>query len=727
MSLISHVEQLCQRLAPRGWRDLLLRHGLDITAVPLEDELAKPLPIDRSLQGFEDFSIDGAQGIKASRPAESLLFHALASPNVLTGPNGIPLTSFPTAAEIEHVLNYVYGVTPPSLAALEQQAGGAPLAIVTFAYEYRPQPETVHKRQADLCFSRTGVARVGTAPALYDPQRRGFLPFVEGQPQRMRVIPARYGAFIAMRQTGNEAQFGPMGFQPGVDPTLEFWVPLHKLFTGTECMAGLDLRVYLDNHQINEKIRQIHLRFRHTGWQEPDILNPPFVITQALCHWGDCAQFGAGLLTPDAKPALVELARYKGEPLSFMMPPNSGGLIHGRHRVRDDGSIEDLNDRQDVDEIVNAGGYRALHYQDAMADGWVRAHCPALELESVAAYSIIGAPDFFPLCGQRELKEWSSTPGVVPCPAPPCPDIWHTRVNPLSDVRFYINQSLEGGHFSVDDRGATAIVSLAQTTMTTGQTLPVARAQRQSWLPDFASGVFGPGWEIGRGLVDAPFTNMLCGYQLASPFTEDARICAALGSYWPGVAPDSTRTFEPRGISTTIIPLTDAEIGSHGSPGWDGRSAPILVEVQGRTQVQYQAYEYSDYTQAALAGQLSLAVTGQTSTEQYHQRVLGMWRAYRAVGAGSDKELRKLWPLLSFSLVQRPDAAFEAAQQEADVQLEGDVQHYWLYKRGSITTPTDNFKLRHVEMLQQVHLYVSADALLMRQDGGIWRRVDEPF
>lgn len=726
MSLIAAVERACTRLAPAGWRELLLHHGLDITSTTLRDELAKPLHINRTLPGFEDFSAGALRGVEAGSPADSLLLHAFASPNVTTGVKGETLTVYPTAAEIEDLLNYVYGAVPPSLATLRQQAGDSPLALVVFAYEYRPQPDTVHQRQADLCFSRAGIARVGTADALYDPQRRGFLPFVEDQPNQLRVIPARYGAFIAARQAGQPLQFGPMSPQP-IDQDLEFWVPLHKVFDGDECLAGMDLRVQLENHQINEKIAQVHRRFRDTGWQEPDILNPPFVITEGLCHWADVSVFAPGLLVPDARKTLVELAYYQGRPLSFMLPANTGGLVHGRHRLRDDGSIEDLNELEDVDAIVRAGGYRALHYQDAMADGWVRAHCPQLEseLDSIAAYSIIGAPDFFPLCGQRELKAWSDDPEVFPCPTPPCPQVWHTRVNPLSDVRFYINQSLKGDHFAPADRGVTAIVSHPQRNTTPRQGVPVAPAQRQSWLPDFASGVFGPGWEIGRGLVDAPFTNVLCGYQLASPFTEDARICAALGSYWPGVAPDSTRTFEPRNVSVTVIPLTDTETGQRGGPGWDGRSGPVLIEVAGRMVVQYQAYEYSDYTQAALASELSLAVTGHTSTEQYHQRVLGMRRAYQAVGAGSDKEQRKLWPLLSFSLVQTPDEAFEAAQQEANYRLEGEVQYYWLYKHGAITLPPDNFKLRHVEVTQQVQLYIGQDALLIRQDAGPWRKVDE--
>nr|WP_256344061.1 hypothetical protein [Pseudomonas costantinii] len=722
--MISDVERACTRLAPAGWRALLLHHGLDITSATLHEELAKPLQINRTHPGFEDFSSDGNRGIEAGRPADSLLFHAFASPNVTTGVKGEVLSAFPTAAEIEHILNYVYGVDPPNLETLRQLAGDAELAIAVFAYEYRPKPETVHGCRADLCFSRAGVARVGTADALYDPQQRGFLPFVEGHPSQMRVIPARYGAFIAAKQTGQSQQFGPMNAQP-IDHDLEFWVPLHKVFDGNECLAGMSLRVQLENHQINEKIGQIHRRFRDTGWQEPDILNAPFVITEGLCHWADVGKFAPGLLVPDVKETLVELAYYQGQPLSFMMPSGTGGLVHGRHHVRDDGSIEDLNEREDVEAIVRAGGYRALHYQDAMADGWVRAHCPALELTSIAAYSIIGAPDFFPLCGQRELKQWSSNPDIFPCPALPCPEVWHTRVNPLSDVRFFINQSLTGGYFSPEDRSVTAIVSHPQPFTTPRATLPVQRAQRQSWLPDFASGVFGPGWEIGRGLVDAPFANVLCGYQLASPFTEDARICAALGSYWPGVAPDSTRTFEPRSVSATVIPLTDYEIGLHDNPAWDGRSGPTVIEVQGHMRVQYHAYEYSDYTQAALTGRLSLAVTGQTSTEQYHQRVLGMRRAYQVVGAGSDNEQRKRWPLLSFSLVQLPDDTFEAAQQEAGFRLEGEVYYYRLYKHGAITTPAHNFKLRQVEIEQEVELYMSQDALLIRQNGTAWRQYDE--
>lgn len=113
MSLLNAVERACTRLAPFGWRDLLLLHGLDITSGTLREELAQPLQINRTLAGFEDFSVSAMRGIEPGRPADSLLFHAFASPNVSTDIRGEALTEFPTVAEIEQVLNYVYGAAPP--------------------------------------------------------------------------------------------------------------------------------------------------------------------------------------------------------------------------------------------------------------------------------------------------------------------------------------------------------------------------------------------------------------------------------------------------------------------------------------------------------------------------------------------------------------------------------------------------------------------------------------
>jgi hypothetical protein len=721
MNLLESVTRTCQRLAPGGWHSLLLAHGLDILAPSLKAELLKPLIIDRTLTGFEDFCPDGNRAIEPALPAQSLLYHALASPQVTADETGQPLGIFPTHAEIEAVLNYVFGIQPPTLNDLLQQAQGAPLSVAVFASEYRCAVDTVHGQHADLCFSRTGIARTGTAGARYDERLRCFLPFVDDDVHGIRVMPVHYSAYLAVQLKGDDQRFGPMDFQSGLDDGLDFQVPLHKLFSGAECLHGLDLTLTLDNYQINEKIRHVHLRHSGTGWQEPEISEHPFIITKDLAGWATQPDLGPGILSPEPKPHLVELAHYKGQPLSFMMPANTGGMVHGRHKVRDDGQIEDLNDREGVAELVKQGGYRALHYQDGTADGFVRAICPPLtdNLPSKAAYSAIGATDYFTFCNPRRLLHW-----VKEEPAFSSPDIWHARLEALSNVRYCANLSLKDQPFTPEDRGITAIVALPRKP----KPRPVPGTwhpspPRPSSLPDAAAGVFGPGWEVGWVRLPGPngtWINALAGYQMASPFCEDKRICAALGSYWPGVAPDSTRTFEPRDSLHTIIPLTDAETGQ-GDVAWDNHPAPQVILDQGKTFVRYHAYEYSDYTGTALANGFSLSLTGQITQQAYQDRVLSMYRVYTVLGPGDNPALRNYWPLLSFFLVQRPDAELDIAQQQSGVTLNGWVHRYQMYRRGKVIQPAANFKWRDVEVEEQVSLLVSAKVMLIKYGNAAWQ------
>ena len=212
MALIDQVKKVCLHLSDGGWSELLARHGLDIGAADLEAELAKELDVRRKDPGFEDFAAEGRRGIEPGQPARSLLYHALASPNVVARFDGTPLTKFPTLADLEAVENYVFGARPPSIPELASLAAGDLMAVVVFALEYRPAVDTVHRKHADLCFSRTGVARVGTAEARYEAEARGFTVIVDGKPNQYRVLPARYAAFIATQRTGSERDFGPMRF-----------------------------------------------------------------------------------------------------------------------------------------------------------------------------------------------------------------------------------------------------------------------------------------------------------------------------------------------------------------------------------------------------------------------------------------------------------------------------------------------------------------------------------
>ena len=716
MALIDEVQQLCERLAPAGWSDLLRLHGLDIEARPLAQALSMPLAIDRNVKGFEDFSLLGGRAIEPGNPARSLLYHAMASPNVTEGVEGAPLSGFPTPAELETLLNYVYGVNPPSLAQLQAQVGqDAVLAVVVFAVEYRPRSETPHRKHADQCFSRTGIARVGTAPAHYEPRLRGFSPFVDQQPQAMRVMPARYSAYIAVQQKGGTGD----GWLDG-DQALDFWRPLHKLFSGPECLAERALQVDLKAYHVNEKLRQFHLKYPQQ-WTEPALSQPPFVLTEGLAQWGEHTLYGQGLCMPQSKPCLVEYAQLNNQHVSFRVPPGAdfgGYIINKRYRVLLDGSIADLNNEPEVDAIVNAGNYEAAHFIDFTAEGWIKAECPevsALIPLNIAAYSILSAPDFYPTCGQAELVQWAQEQDLPE-------GTWYVTLMALSQRRVAANPALPESGFVLEDKSMTVLVSAFSQQEEPPTVGPSARAERQSWLPDTAAGTFSPGWEIasdGQGFIP----KFLCSFNLGSPFTEDVRICSAAGGYWPAVTPDSARTFEPYVSKPTVIPLTDEEIGLSNQGSWDGETGPRLIEIEGRPWVEYTAYEYSDYTKNALAGLLSLRPTGQTTFAQYTQRVLAMQSVYLSLGAVNPAE-RGQWSVLSFSSVSPSDSAqyeaLSAAQRQASTVLEGDVFRFKVYQHGHVVKPADFTRLQ-VEVLEMVEAFSNGKRVLIKREHQDWQ------
>src|SRR5262245_36762828 len=58
-----------------------------------------------------------------------------------------------------------------------------------------------HRQHADLSFSRTGVARVGTEAARNDAASRSFDPRPANGDRGFAALPARYGVFIAEYRT----------------------------------------------------------------------------------------------------------------------------------------------------------------------------------------------------------------------------------------------------------------------------------------------------------------------------------------------------------------------------------------------------------------------------------------------------------------------------------------------------------------------------------------------
>ncbi|MEY4579808.1 MAG: hypothetical protein RL701_4511 [Pseudomonadota bacterium] len=758
MALLEDVSKVCSRLASAGWRAVFAAHGLDITAVNLESELRKTLTIDRTQAGFDDFALEGVRAIEPGDPARSLLYHAFASQQVQFDPDGNALRDFPTSAELDTVENYVWATRQATLAGLRRIAGRAPLAIVVFAYEYRNAQDSVHGHHADLAFARTGLARVGNQPAHYDAAARGYL--AQGTNARaVHALPARYGAFIAQQRKPGTRGFGPLDATAD-DAERSFWVPLHKLFSGPECLRGLQLTVSFQAAHRNEKLRRVHVELQRQGvdggWGEPDISQDPFVITQGIAAFSTQPSDGVGLLVPTPHP-LVEEAKYENKPLTFLVSANSPTLsssvyiadddearhapeyVHARTRVNDDGSREDLNKQTDVVAAVGAGAYRALHYIDWTADGWVSATVPELAVDlprNIPAFSLIAAPDFFPTVDQRELLTWAQQA----VPARYRETIWVVEPGTLAHTRLPPNLQFPEAAFRAEDTTATAIVSLsARAKVASNPHLESKPSRRHAHLPDAAAGVFAPGWDVSRDRTPNGVEH-LSSYGLGSPFPEDSKLCAALSTFWPAVAPDAARTFQPSQLwSTTnswpsspswptVAPLTDAEIGIGNDPAlpWDGVVGPKLLARDGKQFVEYTDIAHADYVLNAIEGRFSLARTATVGDTDYRTRVLYMARLYAALGIEDTnfdraRRAKAQWSVLSFRPAPSGDAVRQEAQSAVGAALSGDVYAFKIYRFGLAQRVASDVTKVQVSVREMVDAVVDPVRVVLKRGTAKWR------
>jgi len=202
-------------------------------------------------------------------------------------------------------------------------------------------------------------------------------------------------------------------------------------------------------------------------------------------------------------------------------------------------------------------------------------------------------------------------------------------------------------------------------------------AQRTTSSPDDAAGVFAPGWDVGIDKkAGAGGGTHLAAYSLGSPFPEDAKLCAALSTFWPAVAPDVFRTFvQPIGNTMgTIAPLTDDEIGQSGTLPWDGIPGPKEVAINGQHFIEFASFLNADYVRQAVDNRFSVRLMSRISVEEYQWRMIAACRIYSvAANLGNLSVARRTWLMLSFREVQPGDSKLQAAQSEAGVLLTGKV------------------------------------------------------
>lgn len=736
MPLINDVKDICDRLAPLGWRDLLLDVSsglLDIvqnTPAALRRTLLRTLPnIHRTLPGFNDFSSDGQQAITAGKPAQSLIYHALASPLVVRDHEGRLLGGFPIALELEILENFIFSLSADSLANLISANGGAnKAALIVFASEYRSAADTVDGRHADLVFSRTGVARVGTARAKYLPESRGYWPEDADNPSNVRVMPAKFSVWLAVKKKGNASRVSPIldnDFgQNSSEPSRDFWIPAHKIFAGDECLSGATLAINFTRRLLNVKIQKVH-EFLGTS---PKPTGFPYVLEDGLiADFSTNSIDGTGCLVPTVQASLVAPAMKDGKPISYRVTednvdgfaafnPEETGIpayVHARTRIGTNGSLEDLNDEKDILQAMRAKPYQALHYIDFTGEGWVTVELAGLPNNAppvLPAYTLVSAPDFFPASGQFELSEWSRSPAV---PAAFRNKLWSIKPTPLSEIRLPANLKLPSTPFQAGDETITAVISMGNPI---GQASPwpiQPDSLRATALPDDAAGVFSPGWDVG---IDEKGTTVhLAAYSLGSPFPEDAKLCAALSTFWPAVAPDVFRTFVhvPGRKNGTIAPLTDTEIGQIGTLPWDGIPGPRIVEVEGQKMVEYAAFLNADYVRLSLQNRFSIRQTARLTADDYQSRIIASCRTYNVLAnLGNLAAARNRWFMLSFVEIEAGNTALQQAQTEAGHVLNGRVYGVRMCELSSERKRVDA-RTERMPLLNLTEFFVSAPDVLV--------------
>lgn len=246
---LNQLTTALDRLKPVWGPYLKKTQGLDLDAPDLAAELNRTLNIDRNVPGFEDFAPQGTKGVAAGDPAASLLYHALASPNVT--PDGATGQDFPTWDDLDAVENYIWAaVLPLQTSDLEGKV------VAVFAYQYRPKPATTHQLYADLVYSRMGFARVGNVAPRYIGSDRGYTAFTDVAGE-VAVLPARYGAFLAEWRAGTDDQVSMIGETVEGDADRKFLYPLRKLFSGDESVVGAHLSVAFAEWHLNTKLARV--------------------------------------------------------------------------------------------------------------------------------------------------------------------------------------------------------------------------------------------------------------------------------------------------------------------------------------------------------------------------------------------------------------------------------------------------------------------------------------
>lgn len=337
-------------------------------------------------------------------------------------------------------------------------------------------------------------------------------------------------------------------------------------------------------------------------------------------------------------------------------------------------NAEDINLQKEINKSYWAG-----LFEDNICDGCVTADIvknatgvnPAFEiitdkllrLSRLPAFSVVTAPDFFPMIESFELKQYKDlflVGGVEDMGGA------RKRANPAillpdSSSTAFPSQGRTVTEEKVDETVLAIISHLHYGGVMRNDDVRIAQADaltRSNYLPDSATKIFYPGWDItysggfdkDKKQQDTFFTT----YGLGSPFIEDSKLCAAVNGMWAGASPDSARTY--RGSLTVIpqvlrksvhpptaVPLLDNELGLHSSSpavlhyyqsastGWDGEQGPFIIKKGKKIFVHFTEIGRADYVQNVLNGLFDMSSLRKITTAEIKFRMLCLKKCYERI------------------------------------------------------------------------------------------------
>ncbi|MGN7864110.1 hypothetical protein [Chryseobacterium sp. 22458] len=293
-------------------------------------------------------------------------------------------------------------------------------------------------------------------------------------------------------------------------------------------------------------------------------------------------------------------------------------------------------DYKEFQDTIDNGRYEAGLFEDSICDGCIQAKLSDdaplsfRKLTIMPAFSVVTAPDFFPLVDSDDIYEYYREMDYAMDE-----HFLEGGTSNLSWLRLRANKGIKDpfkmdeAAFPVDQRTGDSIFAVACLNAnrkygTNEYHINFKRDYKATtFLPDSASGIFYPGWDATFSSDEKDKDRFFATFGLGSPFPEDMKLCAAANGMWPVASPDAGRTFqgglEPiTGIGrkpSTSIPLMDEEIGYHKySPyvqdfshdpsfGWDGEQGPYIQRIAtegGKRFVNFTDIARADYVENCL-------------------------------------------------------------------------------------------------------------------------------